>query len=62
MSGFNVEYGAVGFAIIILAEYANILFLRLLTRILFLGGGGMLKAGLDVLMIVVTLVFAFLFV
>jgi NADH-ubiquinone oxidoreductase chain 1 len=30
VSGFNVEYGGGGFALIFLAEYASILFIRLL--------------------------------
>lgn len=38
VSGFNVEYRRGGFAIIFLAEYANILFIRIVCRILFLGG------------------------
>lgn len=37
VSGFNVEYGAGGFALIFLAEYARILFIRLLFSIFFLG-------------------------
>lgn len=37
VSGFNVEYGAGGFALIFLAEYARILFIRALFSILFLG-------------------------
>lgn len=37
VSGFNVEYGAGGFALIFLAEYASILFIRILFSILFLG-------------------------
>jgi NADH-ubiquinone oxidoreductase chain 1 len=37
VSGFNVEYGAGGFALIFLAEYASILFMRLLFCIIFLG-------------------------
>lgn len=37
VSGFNVEYRAGGFALIFIAEYANILIMRLLTRVLFLG-------------------------
>lgn len=37
VSGFNVEYGAGGFALIFLAEYASILFMRMLFSILFLG-------------------------
>jgi NADH-ubiquinone oxidoreductase chain 1 len=35
MSGFNVEYGAGGFALTFLTEYANILFMRLLFRVIF---------------------------
>lgn len=38
VSGFNVEYRRGGFALIFLAEYARILFIRILFRIIFLGG------------------------
>ena len=34
VSGFNIEYGSGGFALIFIAEYARILFLRSLTRFL----------------------------
>nr|WNL53769.1 NADH dehydrogenase subunit 1 [Nasutitermes sp. 1 MLW-2023a] len=37
VSGFNVEYGSGGFALIFLAEYASILFMSLLFCIIFLG-------------------------
>lgn len=37
VSGFNVEYGAGGFALIFLAEYARILFMSILFSLLFLG-------------------------
>lgn len=37
VSGFNVEYRRGGFALIFLAEYARILFMRILCCILFLG-------------------------
>nr|AIY61710.1 NADH dehydrogenase subunit 1 [Promirotermes redundans]URH16605.1 NADH dehydrogenase subunit 1 [Promirotermes redundans] len=37
VSGFNVEYGGGGFALIFLAEYASILFMSLLFCIIFLG-------------------------
>ena len=36
VSGFNVEYGRGGFAIIFMAEYAIILFFSMLTRVMFL--------------------------
>lgn len=38
VSGFNVEYRRGGFALIFLAEYANILFIRILFSLIFLGG------------------------
>nr|QNG56196.1 NADH dehydrogenase subunit 1 [Pediacus ater] len=38
VSGFNVEYSSGGFAMIFLAEYANILLMSLLCSLLFLGG------------------------
>lgn len=34
VSGFNIEYGAGGFALIFMAEYSRILLLRALTRFL----------------------------
>ena len=38
VAGYNVEYSAVGFALFFLAEYANMLLMRVLTIILFFGG------------------------
>lgn len=38
VSGFNVEYRRGGFALIFLAEYARILFIRIFCVLLFLGG------------------------
>ncbi|MBO1764429.1 NADH-quinone oxidoreductase subunit H [Escherichia coli] len=38
VSGFNVEYRSGGFALIFLAEYANILFLSIVTGVIFFGG------------------------
>lgn len=37
VSGFNVEYRRGGFAFIFLSEYMNIIFIRLLSCIIFLG-------------------------
>jgi len=37
VSGFNIEYGRGGFAILFLAEYGIIIFMRYLVRYLFLG-------------------------
>nr|YP_010610679.1 NADH dehydrogenase subunit 1 [Cirrothauma magna]WAP91434.1 NADH dehydrogenase subunit 1 [Cirrothauma magna] len=39
VSGFNVEYGAMGFALLFMAEYSNILFMSVLVVCLFFGGG-----------------------
>ena len=38
VSGYNVEYSAMGFALFFLGEYANMLLMSSLTVILFLGG------------------------
>jgi len=38
VSGYNIEYGAMGFALFFIGEYGNIIFMSLLTVILFLGG------------------------
>jgi len=38
VSGFNVEYGSGGFALIFMAEYGSILFMGILFSIIFLGG------------------------
>ena len=38
VSGFNTEYAGGGFALLFIAEYASILFLRALFRVVFLGG------------------------
>ena len=38
VSGFNIEYGSVGFALIFMAEYARILFMSILFTFLFMSG------------------------
>nr|ADL59787.1 NADH dehydrogenase subunit 1 [Meloidae sp. MT-2010] len=38
VSGFNVEYSSGGFALIFMAEYASILFMSMISVLLFLGG------------------------
>lgn len=37
VSGFNVEYSGSGFAFIFLSEYINIIFIRILTVVIFIG-------------------------
>lgn len=38
VSGFNIEYGRGGFAFIFISEYARIIFMGLITCLIFLGG------------------------
>nr|YP_010321843.1 NADH dehydrogenase subunit 1 [Parasitus fimetorum]UKO33181.1 NADH dehydrogenase subunit 1 [Parasitus fimetorum] len=40
VSGFNVEYGGGGFAILFMAEYGNIIFMSMITSVMFMGGVG----------------------
>lgn len=39
VSGFNIEYGRGGFALLFLAEYGSIIFISYLLVLIFLGGG-----------------------
>jgi len=39
VSGYNVEYSAMGFALFFLAEYSSMILMSALTAIIFLGGG-----------------------
>nr|QZZ18285.1 NADH dehydrogenase subunit 1 [Empoasca serrata] len=38
VSGFNIEYGSGGFALLFIAEYASIIFMSLISSLIFLGG------------------------
>nr|YP_009516559.1 NADH dehydrogenase subunit 1 [Populicerus populi]AYE40970.1 NADH dehydrogenase subunit 1 [Populicerus populi] len=38
VSGFNIEYGASGFAFLFISEYSSIIFMSMLTTLVFLGG------------------------
>jgi NADH:ubiquinone oxidoreductase subunit H len=38
VSGFNIEYRRGGFALIFMAEYARILFIRIICVLIFMGG------------------------
>uniref|UniRef100_A0AB39CC47 NADH-ubiquinone oxidoreductase chain 1 n=1 Tax=Cymatium sp. TaxID=3160661 RepID=A0AB39CC47_9CAEN len=62
VSGFNIEYGAAGFALIFLAEYANILVMSLFTGLLFFGGSSMILFESDLVFMFKVLLFAFLFI
>nr|YP_008994361.1 NADH dehydrogenase subunit 1 [Cistopus taiwanicus]AGS15334.1 NADH dehydrogenase subunit 1 [Cistopus taiwanicus] len=63
VSGFNVEYGAVGFALLFMAEYGNILFMSFLCGLLFFGGGMInYSFGLSMSLVVGFLGFLFIWV
>jgi NADH-ubiquinone oxidoreductase chain 1 len=62
VSGFNIEYGRAGFALIFLAEYANILVIRLFRSILFLSGVYVGAISSDFLLILKCSFFAFVFI
>nr|YP_010350422.1 NADH dehydrogenase subunit 1 [Ixodes trichosuri]UOK09903.1 NADH dehydrogenase subunit 1 [Ixodes trichosuri] len=42
VSGFNIEYGSWGFAVLFMAEYGNMIFFSLISSYLFMGGEGIL--------------------
>lgn len=40
VSGFNIEYGSGGFAMLFMAEYARILIIRVVFSVILMGGLG----------------------
>nr|YP_010990343.1 NADH dehydrogenase subunit 1 [Capulus dilatatus]WOW98759.1 NADH dehydrogenase subunit 1 [Capulus dilatatus] len=62
VSGFNIEYGSAGFALIFLAEYANILVMSLFTSLLFTGAGSYFFFESDMGFMLKVLFFAFMFI
>jgi NADH-quinone oxidoreductase subunit H len=67
VSGYNVEYSAMGFALFFLAEYSNIILMCVLTTLFFLGGWYPLFTCLNFIPGIVwitlkTLIFIFLFI
>nr|YP_009471381.1 NADH dehydrogenase subunit 1 [Penion maximus]AVG72740.1 NADH dehydrogenase subunit 1 [Penion maximus]AVG72757.1 NADH dehydrogenase subunit 1 [Penion mandarinus] len=62
VSGFNIEYGAAGFALIFLAEYANILVMSLFSSLLFFGGSSLIFMESDLGFMLKVLFFAFVFI
>jgi NADH-ubiquinone oxidoreductase chain 1 len=49
VSGFNIEYGGGGFALIFMAEYASILFMSCLYCIFFIGNYYFLGVGITLI-------------
>lgn len=67
VSGYNVEYSAMGFALFFLAEYSNIILMCVLTTLFFLGGWYPIFSFLNFIpgviwIAVKTLIFIFLFI
>lgn len=62
VSGFNIEYGGAPFALIFLAEYANILVISLFSVLLFIGGGWRVWIESDIALFLKTIFLAFTFI
>nr|UYB78469.1 NADH dehydrogenase subunit 1 [Alectorobius mimon] len=43
VSGFNIEYGSYGFAILFMSEYGNIIFMSMISSVMFFGGLGLMN-------------------
>nr|YP_010535635.1 NADH dehydrogenase subunit 1 [Alectorobius peropteryx]UYB78508.1 NADH dehydrogenase subunit 1 [Alectorobius peropteryx]UYB78521.1 NADH dehydrogenase subunit 1 [Alectorobius peropteryx] len=50
VSGFNVEYGGYGFAVLFMSEYGNIIFMSLLSSVMFFGSLGYFCVNMIVMM------------
>nr|ADK97580.1 NADH dehydrogenase subunit 1 [Peripatoides sp. DVL-2010] len=61
VSGFNIEYSSGSFALIFMAEYANILFMSMISAILFLGSINFLKSN-DIFLIIKLMTLSFWFI
>nr|YP_010535570.1 NADH dehydrogenase subunit 1 [Alectorobius guaporensis]UYB78352.1 NADH dehydrogenase subunit 1 [Alectorobius guaporensis]UYB78365.1 NADH dehydrogenase subunit 1 [Alectorobius guaporensis] len=50
VSGFNIEYGSYGFAMLFMSEYGNIIFMSMISSILFFGNLGIFNLWVLVIM------------
>nr|YP_009536358.1 NADH dehydrogenase subunit 1 [Ornithodoros parkeri]AYN50636.1 NADH dehydrogenase subunit 1 [Ornithodoros parkeri] len=50
VSGFNIEYGSYGFAILFMSEYGNIIFMSMISSVMFIGDLGVFCMGLLLMM------------
>nr|YP_010988165.1 NADH dehydrogenase subunit 1 [Eunaticina papilla]WOP07007.1 NADH dehydrogenase subunit 1 [Eunaticina papilla] len=62
VSGFNIEYGSAGFALIFLAEYANIMVMSLFSALFFFGGSSVIFFESDIIFMLKILFFVFVFI
>ena len=62
VSGYNVEYSSMSFALFFLAEYSHIIFMSFLFIILFLGGWSIMGFNYDILIFLKGFIFIFSFI
>nr|BCP51383.1 ND1 [Valvata hokkaidoensis] len=62
VSGFNIEYGAAGFAMLFMAEYMNILVMSMITTVTFLGASNILFYNSSMIFTMKILLVSFIFI
>jgi NADH:ubiquinone oxidoreductase subunit H len=62
VSGYNVEYSSMSFALFFLAEYSHIIFMSMIFVVLFMGGGSCFLGKLDIFLFFKSFIFIFFFI
>ena len=62
VSGYNVEYSSMSFALFFLAEYSHIIFMSMIFVVLFMGGGSFYLVKLDICLFLKSFIFIFFFI